>query len=192
MTLLESLNLPLNTPIIDFNLLATDGVTYSQSDFDDKKILVLVFMCNHCPYVLAVINRLIAIQSDYADKSVQLIAINSNDSGAYPDDSFEKMKEFVSERGINFVYLHDEDQSIAKAYKAQCTPDIYMFDNDRKLVYHGRIDDNWPVRTDVHPGKQDEKSVTKNELRDALDAALEERQISNSQQPTIGCSIKWK
>ncbi len=192
MTLLESLNLPLYTSVIDFNLLATDGKTYSPSNFEDKKILVIIFMCNHCPYVHAVIDRLIAIQSDYSDKDVQLIAINANDSENYPEDSFESMKDFVVERGINFAYLHDEDQSIAKAYKAQCTPDIYMFDNDRKLVYHGRIDDNWPVRTDIHPGGQDESAVTKNELRDALDAVLDNRPITENQLPTIGCSIKWK
>lgn len=182
MTLLESLSLPLNTPIIDFSLPATDGKTYSQSDFDEKKVLVLIFMCNHCPYVHAVIDRLISIQSDYADKDVQLIGINANDSENYPEDSFDAMKDWIEERGINFVYLHDEDQSVAKAYKAQCTPDIYMFDSDRKLVYHGRIDDNW----------KDESAVTKNELRDVLDAILENRPITESQLPTIGCSIKWK
>ena len=182
MTLLESINLPLNTPIINFSLPAVDGKTYSPSDFDDRKILVLIFMCNHCPYVHAVINRLISIQTDYANKDVQLIGINSNDASIYTDDSFEKMKEFVSERGINFVYLHDEDQSIAKAYKAQCTPDIYMFDSERKLVYHGRIDDSW----------QDSTAVTKNELRDVLDAILSGNPVSENQLPTIGCSIKWK
>jgi peroxiredoxin len=182
MTLLESLKLPMGTPIIDFSLPATNGKIYSPSDFSDKKILVIIFMCNHCPYVHAVIDRLIAIQSDYADKDIQLIAINANDSVNYPEDSFESMKDFVVERSINFVYLHDEDQSIAKAYKAQCTPDIYVFDSTRQLVYHGRIDDNW----------QDESSVTKQELREALDAILEERPIAENQQPTIGCSIKWK
>ena len=182
MTLLESLKLPMGDSIIDFNLPATDGKTYSPSDFEDKKILVIIFMCNHCPYVHAVIDRLIAIQSDYSDKGVQLIAINANDSENYPEDSFESMKDFVAERGVNFVYLHDEDQSTAKAYSAQCTPDIYMFDSSRKLVYHGRIDDNW----------QEESAVTKNELRDVLDAVLENRPITEKQLPTIGCSIKWK
>ena len=182
MVLLESLNIPLGTPIIDFNLPATDGKTYSPSNFPDKKILVIIFMCNHCPYVHAIINRLIAIQSDYADKSVQLIGINANDSENYPEDSFESMKNFMVERGINFIYLHDEDQFVAKAYKAQCTPDIYIFDSNRKLVYHGRIDNNW----------QDESAVTKQELREALDAILSGNPVSENQLPTIGCSIKWK
>jgi peroxiredoxin len=182
MVLLESLKLPIGDPIIDFNLPATDGKNYNQSDFSDKKVLVLIFMCNHCPYVHAIIDRLIAIQSDYADKSVQLIGINANDSENYPEDSFDAMKEWHDEKGMNFVYLHDEDQSVAKAYKAQCTPDIYVYNQDRQLVYHGRIDDNW----------QDEYAVTKQELREALDAILEEHPLSENQLPTIGCSIKWK
>lgn len=182
MTLLESLNLPMGTPIIDFSLPATDGKTYSPADFSDKKILVLIFMCNHCPYVHAVIDRLIAIQSDYTDNSVQLIGINANDSEDYPEDSFDAMKEWVKEKGVNFVYLRDEPQEVARAYKAQCTPDIYVYNQDRQLVYHGRIDDNW----------QDESSVTKQELREALDAVLEKRPIAEKQYPTMGCSIKWK
>lgn len=182
MVLLESLKLPMGNPIINFSLPATDGKTYGLSDFSDKKVLVLIFMCNHCPYVHAVIDRLIAIQSDYADKGVQLIGINANDSDNYPEDSFDAMKEWYKEKGMNFVYLHDESQSVAKAYKAQCTPDIYVYDQNRQLVYHGRIDDNW----------QDESSVTKQELREALNAILNNTPISEKQLPTIGCSIKWK
>ncbi|MBN2087543.1 thioredoxin family protein [Candidatus Peregrinibacteria bacterium] len=182
MTLLESINIPLNTPVIDFKLPATSGGTYSPSDFDDKKILVIIFMCNHCPYVHAIINRLISIQSDYLEKGVQLIGINANDAENYPDDSFESMKDFVVDRGINFVYLRDEDQTTAKAYKAQCTPDIYVFDSKRQLVYHGRIDDNW----------KNEFAVSKNELRDALDSILSNQKVPENQLPTIGCSIKWK
>ena len=182
MVLLESLNLPLKTPIIPFSLPATDGKTYTQDDFADKKILILIFMCNHCPYVHAIIDRLIAIQSDYAEKGVQLIGINANDAEGYPEDSFPAMQEWVQERGINFVYLHDESQEVARAYKAQCTPDIYMFDTARQLVYHGRIDDNW----------KEENGVTKNELRDALDLTLAGQPITEKQYPTMGCSIKWK
>jgi len=182
MVLLESFKLPLNTPIINFNLPGVDDKTYNPSDFANKEILVIIFMCNHCPYVHAVIDRLIAIQSDYEDKGVQLIGINANDATNYPEDSFDAMKEWVVEKAVNFVYLHDEDQSVAKAYKAQCTPDIYVFDKSRQLVYHGRIDDNW----------QDESQVTKHELREALDAILSRSPLSEKQLPTIGCSIKWK
>ena len=182
MTLLQSLQLPMGSQIINFNLPATDGNTYTLTDFSDKEILIIIFMCNHCPYVHAIINRLISIQSDYSNKGVQLIGINSNDSINYPDDSFEAMQKWVTEKVINFVYLHDEDQSIAKAYKAQCTPDIYMFDKSRQLVYHGQIDDNW----------KDKSNITKHDLRDAINASLAGVLISKNQSPTIGCSIKWK
>jgi len=182
MTLLESLVLPMGTDIIDFNLPATDGENYSPADFADKKVLVIIFMCNHCPYVKAVIDRLIAIQADYGDKGVQLIGINANDAEGYPEDSFEAMKEWVKEKGINFVYLHDESQKTARAYQAQCTPDIFVFGQSRKLAYHGRIDDNWQV-----PEK-----VTKKELRAALDALLAGQPVSEDQKPSMGCSIKWK
>jgi peroxiredoxin len=182
MVLLKSLQLPMGTPIIDFNLPATDGGNYSSADFSDKKALVIIFMCNHCPYVQAVIDRLIAIQAEYAVKGVQLIGINANDTENYPEDSFEAMQECVEERGINFPYLHDESQEVAKAYQAQCTPDIYVFDQNRKLAYHGRIDDNW----------QEEDKVTKQDLREALNAIIVGKPIPEPQQPSMGCSIKWK
>lgn len=172
----------MGTDIIDFSLPATDGKTYSPSDFADAKALVVIFMCNHCPYVKAVIDRLIAIQADYANKGVQLIGINANDAGGYPEDDFEHMQQWVEEKGINFVYLHDESQEVAHAYQARCTPDIYAFDQNRKLAYHGRIDDNW----------QDEPAVEKRDLRDALDAILAEKPATEAQHPSMGCSIKWK
>lgn len=182
MTLLESLPLHLGKDIIPFSLPATDGKGYGPLEFKDKKALVVIFMCNHCPYVQAVIDRLIAIQADYEDKGVQLIGINANDAEGYPEDSFEAMREWVEEKGINFPYLHDESQEVAKAYQAQCTPDIYVFDQERKLAYHGRIDDNW---------KEPEK-VTKQDLRAALDAIIDGKPVFEPQQPSMGCSIKWK
>ncbi|MFC1732438.1 thioredoxin family protein [candidate division KSB1 bacterium] len=182
MTLLESLHLPMGSDIIDFKLPATDDKSYSPSDFADKKILVIIFMCNHCPYVKAVINRLTAIQSDYSDKGIQLIGINANESENYPEDSFESMQKTVEEEGINFVYLRDESQEVAKSYQAQCTPDIYVFDENRRLAYHGRIDDNW----------QDESSVTKQELREVLDTILSGQPVAEEQKPSMGCSIKWR
>lgn len=182
MVLLKSLQLPMDTDIIDFNLPATDGQNYSPADFSDKKALVVIFMCNHCPYIKAVIDRLIAIQANYADKGVQLIGINANDSENYPEDSFEAMQKWVQEKGINFTYLHDESQEVAKAYQAQCTPDIFMFDQNRKLAYHGRIDDNW----------KEPDQVQKQDLREALDAILEGHSVTEEQHPSMGCSIKWK
>lgn len=172
----------MGSDLIPFNLLATDGNTYSPDDFADKKILVIIFMCNHCPYVKGIIDELIQIQSDYADEAVQLIGINANDSTEYPEDSFEAMQDWVREKSINFVYLHDEDQQVAKVYQAQCTPDIYIFDQGRKLAYHGRLNDNWQ--------KSDE--VTEHSLRNALDALLNEKEVSPDQKPSMGCSIKWK
>ena len=180
--MLESLPLHLGKDIIPFSLPATDGKGYGPADFKDKKILVVIFMCNHCPYVKAVIDRLIAIQADYACKGVQLIGINANDSEGYPEDSFEAMQEWVEEKGINFPYLFDESQEVAKSYQAQCTPDIYVFDQARKLAYHGRIDDNW----------QEADKVTKQELCDALDTIVDGKPVPESQHPSIGCSIKWK
>ena len=183
MVLLHSLNLPLGTPLIPFRLPGVDGRQYAPDDFADKKILVIIFMCNHCPYVKAVIDRLIVIQKDYAEKGVQLIGINANDAENYPEDSFEAMQAWAKEKGICFPYLRDESQEVARAYQAQCTPDIYVFDADRKLAYHGRIDDNW----------QDPKKVTRNDLRNALDALLIGKNIPAGQQkPSMGCSIKWK
>lgn len=182
MALLESLVLPLGTEIIDFQLPATDGKEYSPADFADKKVLVIIFMCNHCPYVKAVIDRLISIQADYAEKGVQLIGINSNDPEDYPEDSFESMQAWVEEKGINFVYCQDLSQEVGRAYQAQCTPDIYVFDENRKLAYHGRIDDNW----------QEPEKVEKHELREALDALVAGNPVPEVQNPSMGCSIKWK
>jgi len=182
MTLLKSLQLPMGTPIIDFSLPATDGKTYSPADFSDKKVLVIIFMCNHCPYIKAVIDRLIAIQSDYADKEVQLIGINANDAEDYPEDNFDAMKEWVEEKEINFVYCRDESQEVASAYQAECTPDIFVFDGSKKLAYHGRVDDNW----------QEEDKVTQKDLRAALDAILAGNPVPEPQEPSMGCSIKWK
>lgn len=172
----------MGSDIIDFSLPATDGKTYSPSDFADAKAMVIIFMCNHCPYVKAIINRLIALQSDYAEKGVQIIGINANDAEGYPEDDFDHMKQWAQEAGINFTYLRNETQEVARAYQAQCTPDIYVFNQERKLAYHGRLDDNW----------QDESAVEKHDLRGALDALLAEKPIAEPQHPSMGCSIKWK
>jgi len=182
MSLLKSLALPLDTPIIPFSLPGTDGNTYSDTDFKDRKVLIIMFICNHCPYVKAVRDRLIDLQESYDNKEVQFIGINANDANNYPNDSPEAMKIAVEEFGINFPYLFDASQATAKAYQAQCTPDIYVFDDDRKLAYHGRIDDN----------PQEPDKVTKQELKQAIDALLAGERPSADQKPTMGCSIKWK
>lgn len=190
MVLLKSLQLPMGSDIIDFSLPATDGKTYSPSDFSDKKALVIIFMCNHCPYVKAIIDRLITLQVEYAVSGVQLIGINSNESENYPEDSLENMQKWAREEGVNFVYLRDESQEVAKAYQAQCTPDIYVFDKERKLAYHGRLDDNCLPESE-QAARQEPGNVKKHELKNALNAILAGKPVSTEQYPSMGCSIKW-
>ncbi|MDR3665411.1 MAG: thioredoxin family protein [Ignavibacteriaceae bacterium] len=166
----------------DFILPAVDGNTYSLSHFNDLKGFIIIFSCNHCPYVRAYENRIKKIQSGYSNKGVSLFAINSNDSDQYEDDSFENMKSRASEMQFNFPYLRDEDQSVAKAYGASHTPEIFLFDSHRKLVFHGKIDDNW----------RDESKVVSAYLRDAIEELIEGKEISVPETFTIGCTIKWK
>ncbi len=182
MVLLRSEMIPLGTPAPDFKLKGVDGRTYSLESFKDKNVIVIVFMCNHCPYVKATIHRLIDIQKDYGERGVQLVGINPNDEITYPEDSFENMKRYYQNWGMNFPYLRDESQDVAKRYGAVCTPDIFVYGEDRKLLYRGRIDDNW----------QDESKVTKRDLRDAIDAILAGRPVPEDQHPSMGCSIKWR
>ena len=182
MALLNSKMVPLGTEAIDFDLPGTDDRNYSLDSFKDKNVLVIIFMCNHCPYVIAVLSRLIAIQNDYADKGVQLVGINPNDTVNYPDDSFENMKKIVREKNVPFPYLIDESQDIARKHDAVCTPDIYVYGEERTLLYRGRIDDNW----------QEESKVIKKDLREALNAILKGSPVSQNQIPSMGCSIKWK
>jgi len=165
----------------DFNLPATDGKKYSLNTFADKKALIVVFSCNHCPYVQAYEDRIIEIQKDYA-KDVQVIAISSNEDENYPEDSFENMKARALMKKFNFPYLHDETQNIAKAYGATHTPEIFLFDKERKMVFHGKIDDNW----------QEPQSVKSKYLRNAIDELLSSKQISVPETFTIGCTIKWR
>lgn len=173
--------LKIGSPAPDFELKNVDDKIYSLNSFQDKEAVIVVFGCNHCPYVIANEERLIEIQKDYAEK-VQVVEINSNDSVKYPDDSFENMKIRTAERNFNFPYLRDEDQSVAKAYGATHTPEIFLFDKNRKLAFHGKIDDNW----------QDPSSVKTKYLRNAIDEILSGKEIAVPETFTIGCSIKWK
>ncbi|NIQ02101.1 MAG: redoxin domain-containing protein [Nitrospinaceae bacterium] len=182
MPALESTMVPLGTPAPDFSLPGTDGKTYSLMSFGNMKVLVIIFMCNHCPYVQAVLRRLINLQQEYADKSVQLVGINVNDAVKYPEDSPEKMKELVEKKKLPFPYLFDATQATAKAYDAVCTPDIYVYGIERTLRYRGRIDDNWQ-----HPDE-----ITRHDLKDAIEALLADETVNPEQFPSMGCSIKWK
>lgn len=172
----------LNSPAIDFSLISVDGKYYSLNDFIDKDVLVIVFMCNHCPYVKAIINRLVKFQKKFAEKGVQVIGINPNDDVSYPEDSYENMKIFAGDNNINFPYLRDGAQETAKKYGAVCTPDIFVFDKERKLKYRGRFDDNW----------QDENKVNSEDLSSAIELILKDRDVNFRQIPSMGCSIKWK
>lgn len=173
--------LSLGSKVPDFNLEATDGNNCSLAAFKGKEAFVVVFSCNHCPYVQAYEDRIKQIQQDYSEK-VQVIAINSNDEVKYPDDSFEEMKKRDALKGFNFPYLRDADQSVAKAFGATHTPEVFLFDSEQKLVFHGKVDDNW----------QDEKSVRSKYLRNAIDELLAGKTISVPETFTIGCTIKWK
>ena len=165
-----------------FSLPATDGKTYSLDSFKESKALIVIFSCNHCPYVQAYEDRIIAIQNDYKNKGLSIVAINSNDLTNYPDDSFDHMVERAKKKNFSFPYLRDEDQKIAEAYGATHTPETFLFNNERKLVYHGKIDDNW---------REPEKVVSRY-LGSAIDELLEGKEISVPETFSIGCTIKWK
>lgn len=164
------------------NLPGVDNQLCSLSTFANKNVLVLFFSCNHCPYVQAYEDRLMALQKEFKDKGVQFVAINSNDDKNYPDDNFENMIRRAKDRKFNFVYLQDAKQDVAKAYGATHTPHLFVFNAKRTLSYTGRIDDNWQ-----EPGK-----VTKTYLRDALTALTSGEEPALSQTFAIGCTIKWK
>jgi peroxiredoxin len=161
------------------DLKATDGRTYSLSSFEKNPVLVVIFSCNHCPYVVAYEDRMVAIQKDYAPKGVQIIAINSNDEKAYPEDSFPNMVKRAKDKRFNFVYARDADQSVVDAYGAVCTPHVFAFGKDRKLAYRGRIDDS-----------KDQSKVSSNDLRNALDDLLSGKKVRVPDTKPFGCSIK--
>jgi peroxiredoxin len=169
-------------PALDFHLKGIDGKVHSLADLRGQKATVVVFSCNHCPYVRAYEDRLIAIQRDYYNKGVRFIFINSNDDQKYPDDGFEKMIERAQQKGYNFPYLRDESQETAHAYGAERTPEIFLFDQNLKLCYHGTIDDNW----------EKPEKVTRHYLREALDAVLRGQEPTIKETAPVGCTIKWK
>lgn len=175
--------LELGTAAPDFALLEpATGNTVSLSDFRGEP-LVVVFICNHCPFVKLIAEKLAEVANTYQEKGVSFVAINSNDVANYPDDSPEKMVDFVKEYGVGFPYVFDETQEVAKAYRAACTPDFYLFDSDHKLVYRGQFDA-------ARPGN--EEPVTGADLADAIKALLANLPVTDEQTPSLGCNIKWK
>lgn len=154
----------------------------SLDDYADAEALVIVFMCNHCPYVKHIEDELLSVAREYKSRGVEFLGICSNDAERYPDDSFESMAERAQAKEYPFPYLQDESQEVAQAYEAACTPDIYVFDADQTLVYRGRFDETRPEQGESHGG----------DLRQALDQLLEQGEVTMEQAPSMGCNIKWK
>jgi peroxiredoxin len=176
--------LPLGTPAPDFALPdVVSGKTVSLADFKDPPALLVMFICNHCPYVKHIQAGLAQMAEDFQTRGVAVVAISSNDAVNYPDDSPEKMKEEAQRAGYTFPYLFDESQLVARAYRAACTPDFFFFDGQRKLVYRGQMDD---------ARRGNDLPVTGKDLRAAVDAVLGGKSVAPNQIPSLGCNIKWK
>ena len=175
------MSIKLGSEAPSFELPGIDGYDHSLDEYDDAKLLVIVQSCNHCPYVQAWEDRLSAIATDFAYEGVRVVAVNSNDVSRYPEDSFEEMKARAAARSFSFDYLFDEDQSLARALGAERTPEVFLFDSERKLRYHGAIDES-----------RDEAAVIQSYLRDAIDALMagDEPPVTETDSP--GCSVKWK
>ena len=175
------MSLALGATVPDFGLPGVDGESHSLADYADAEALVLVQSCNHCPYVQAWEGRMSAIQRDYEGRGVRLVAVSSNDADAYPEDSFEEMRSRAERLGFPFDYLYDETQALARELGAERTPEVFLFDADRRLRYHGAIDDS-----------RDDRAVRVHYLRDALDAVLEGRDPPTTETPAVGCTVKWR
>jgi peroxiredoxin len=183
MALTPSTMLALGTQAPDFALPdVVTGKTVALKDFAQARALLVMFICRHCPYVVHVCDELARIGRDYADKGAGIVAISSNDATSYPDDAPKKLKEMAIETGFTFPLCHDESQAVAKAYAAACTPDFFLFDAARRLVYRGQLDD-------TRPGG---RAANGHDLRAALDAVLAGRPVNPDQKPSVGCNIKWK
>ncbi|MDX8389650.1 MAG: thioredoxin family protein [Mariprofundaceae bacterium] len=182
MALVGSIHVNPGSNMPDFTLADPTGKQHHSNDLYGENGLLIVVTCNHCPYAIAVWPRVIRLAAEFRKKGVNTIAINPNIHPDFPEDSPAAMQEKITEWGIDFPYLVDEDQALAKALAAQCTPDIYLYDRDHALYYHGRIDDYW----------KDEAKVTEQELKPAVEALVSGNPAPGIQHPTIGCSIKWK
>ena len=175
------MTIALATDAPPFDLPGVDGRRHALDDYADKPALAVVWSCNHCPYVQAWEGRMIGLQRELGDRGFQLVAISSNDAESHPEDSFDAMKERADRQGFNFDYLYDEDQSVLSAYGAERTPEVFLFDHDRRLVYHGAIDDS-----------REEEGVTQDYLRNAVLAVLEGDEPPVTETAPVGCSVKRK
>ncbi len=182
MALVESLKIKLGMQMPDFTLGDPNGKIYLSGELYGPKGLLVAFTCNHCPYAQAVWPRLVRLAKHIKSSGINTVGINPNIHSGYPEDAPDKMKIKIKEWGISFPYLVDETQEAARAFQAQCTPDLYLFDTKRVLIYHGRLDDNW----------KDEKKVTKEELKEAVENYTKGKPVSSEQFPSMGCSIKWR
>lgn len=189
MALTESLMAELGTQAPSFELPITNpgaddlhGGVRSLDDYEDATAVVVIFMCNHCPYVKHIEDALVDVAAAYQEKGVQFVGISSNDAENYPADSFERMTDRAKEKGFPFPYLYDETQEVARAYGALCTPDFFVYDENRALVYRGRFDETRPNQGDAHGG----------DLSQALDELLDHGSVDMEQHPSMGCNIKWK
>jgi peroxiredoxin len=184
MSLTPSTMLPLGTTAADFKLPDVgSGKMYSLKDFAGKKVLLVMFICQHCPYIQHIKKELAKLGMDYAKKDICIVGISSNDAANYPDDSPKELAKFAKAEGFTFPLLYDESQEIAKNYTAACTPDLFLFNKERELVYRGQLDGS-------RPGNG--KPVTGIDLRAAMDAVLADKPVSQDQKPATGCNIKWK
>ncbi|MEH2245376.1 thioredoxin family protein [Nostoc sp.] len=184
MALTASTMLPLGTKAPDFDLPEViSGKATSLSTFADKKALLVMFICRHCPFVKHVQKELAQLGRDYFTGDLAIVAISANDAHNYPDDAPESLQAFATEQGFNFTLCYDESQETAKAYTAACTPDFFVFDSERKLVYRGQLDDSRPSNG---------KPVTGADLRAAIEAVLADKPVTSEQKPSVGCNIKWK
>ncbi|MCB0366379.1 MAG: thioredoxin family protein [Bdellovibrionaceae bacterium] len=182
MALTYTPNAELGKSCPEFSLPSVDGKTVSLADFADAKVLVVMFICAHCPYVQAIEERLIELGQSFPRDQVQLVGICSNDWADYPEDSPENLFKRWKERNYSFPYLIDEDQSVAGEFGAVCTPDLFVYNSQRRLAYRGRLDDSW----------KEPKQVTQQDLRRAIECLLANQNIDAEQIPSVGCSIKWK
>ena len=178
----ESTMLPLGSTAPPFSLMNVDGQIVTLDNFSDSRALLVMFICNHCPYVIHVADQLAVLGHEYMQKGVGVVAISANDISTHPADSPEQMVREAEDRGYPFPYLYDQDQSVAKAYRAACTPDFFVFDKNHQLTYRGQLDDSRP---------ESGIPITGVDLRAALDATLANEPVADPQKPSLGCNIKW-
>ena len=165
----------------EFDLPSVDGKRYSNKDFSEASALAIVFICNHCPYVIAIEDRLIELSKEMRAQGVQFVGICSNDPSDYPEDAVPELKKRWEAKNYDFPYLYDETQEVARKFGAVCTPDYFVFDSNQNLAYRGRLDDSW----------KDAAKVTRQELKEALENIVSGQPVSKEQTPSMGCSIKW-